>query len=411
MIRRIHDKHTFLKCLLIIVAFCVFGIAPASYAQVEVVITAEADEGMIDAGSIQQIEGFTYYEMQSSGFLEWPFEIAMDGTYNLILNTRLSSGTKGQHLSIDGKRFKNQAFPENEEFVFDANVLGMEWIDYRISPDTIYVPTDTSLAGPEILTLEAGSHMLRIEASQGFQQFSGFSLVDATSGDTAATVVALDALAAGVVPVCDASEFCPTGFKSVSLRAGAFLTFRFFFPEAGNYQLRIFYNAPNGGSSDLLLDWDTVVEDITFSPDGGDILTEKFEAEVGNRSLTMDTARGGFNVDYVQLIKASDSTSTANERSEFDERFSLAQNYPNPFNPTTTISFTLGSPTKVQLTIYDVLGREVQVLEHTNRPAGTYQRTWDGRDANGKQVATGIYFYQMETEAGIETRRMVFTPQ
>lgn len=408
MMHQIQSKDFFFKHLLISVVLLLLVCPGASYAQLEIVVSEEADQGTIDGGSIQQIEGFTFYEMEASGFLEWSFETTVDGTYDLILGTRLSSGTKGQHVSINGKRFKNQAFPENEGFVFDAGLLGMDWVDYHIRPDSVYAPTDTSFAGPEILTFAAGIHTLRIEPSEGFQQFSGFSLVDAVSGDTAVTVFAPDAVAEEVVPMCDASDFCPTGFKSVALREGAFLTFNFFFPEHGNYRARIFYNAPNGGTSDLLLDWNAVVEDINFSPDGGEILTEPFAGETGNRSLTLDTERGGFNIDYLQLIK--ESTSTANELTDIRGGFSLAQNYPNPFYPTTAISYTLDVPMHVRLTVYDVLGRAVRVLMDVNRPAGTHQVTWDGRDSNDKPVAAGLYFYQMETDQGIETRRMVYTP-
>ena len=388
-----------------------FGSAIPSHAQTEVVVTEEADEGMIDGGSIQLVDGFTYYEMQSEGSLEWPFEITTAGTYDLVLSTRLSSGTKGQHISINGMRFKNQAFPGNEDFVFDADVLGTEWVRYRISPDTISASSDMNFAGPEILTLDAGMHLLKIEPSEGFQQFSGFTLVDPATGDTAVAVRAPDAVANGVIPMCEESDFCPTGFKSVALREGAFLTFNIPFPETGDYQLRIFYNAPNGGFSNILLDWNEVVEDINFSPDTGDLITHSFEADAGNRSLTIDTERGGFNVDVVQVIKAPDSTATYNERDVLKQGFSLAQNYPNPFNPITTISYTLGSPTHVQLTVFDVLGREVQVLANSDQAAGAYQVTWDGRDTHGNRVASGIYFYQMETAVGIETRRMVLMPE
>ena len=409
MNRKNHIKNTFFKCLLTCILFGIFGLATDSYAQYEVVVTEEADQATIDGGAIQEVDGFTYYEMQNSGYLEWSFEIAAEGTYDLFLGTRLSSGTKGQHISINGNRFKNQAFPGNEGFVFDSNVLGMDWTDYRISPDSILESTEMNFAGPEILTLEAGSHTLRVESLEGFQHFSGFSLVDPLSGDTVATGTAPDALAEEVIPVCEESIFCPTGFKSVFLREGAFLTFNIFFPENGSYRAHIFFNAPNGGFSDLLYDWNAVAEDINYTPEEGDILTGPFEGEVGNRSLTIDTERGGFNVDYVQLIK--ESTSTANEQGLFEEEFSLYQNYPNPFSPVTTISYTLGTPTFIQLTVFDVLGRAVHVLTNTHQTAGTYQVTWDGLDANGNQVASGLYFYRMETERGIKTRRMIYLPE
>jgi hypothetical protein len=83
-------------------------------------------------------------------------------------------------------------------------------------------------------------------------------------------------------------------------------------------------------------------------------------------------------------------------------RFGLHQNYPNPFNPSTTISFTLGSPTDVNLKIYNLLGEEIESLISGNRPAGTYRVEWI---PNG--VASGIYFYRMEAGGFVETRKLI----
>lgn len=78
------------------------------------------------------------------------------------------------------------------------------------------------------------------------------------------------------------------------------------------------------------------------------------------------------------------------------ENFHLAQNYPNPFNPTTTIGYTLNENTNVRLSIFDVKGEQIVTLVNANMPAGSYQLSWNGRNASGKQVATGNYFYRLE---------------
>ncbi len=88
-------------------------------------------------------------------------------------------------------------------------------------------------------------------------------------------------------------------------------------------------------------------------------------------------------------------------------RFELAQNYPNPFNPVTMISYQLPHPDHVRLTVYDVLGREVKALVDTDRPAGTHEIQWDGRDASGKTVAAGVYFYRIETGKFTRVKKMV----
>jgi hypothetical protein len=75
--------------------------------------------------------------------------------------------------------------------------------------------------------------------------------------------------------------------------------------------------------------------------------------------------------------------------------FSLAQNYPNPFNPSTTIRYRLAVPSKVTIIIYDIIGREVKRLIDGEKLGGDHQVVWDGKNAQGVQVSSGIYFYRM----------------
>ncbi|MCH8024967.1 MAG: T9SS type A sorting domain-containing protein, partial [Candidatus Marinimicrobia bacterium] len=79
------------------------------------------------------------------------------------------------------------------------------------------------------------------------------------------------------------------------------------------------------------------------------------------------------------------------------ESFALHQNYPNPFNPSTTIRFDLPVATEVHLAVYDLLGREVVRLVDGQLEAGYHQQVWNGRDRNGREVPTGIYFVLVVT--------------
>jgi hypothetical protein len=88
-------------------------------------------------------------------------------------------------------------------------------------------------------------------------------------------------------------------------------------------------------------------------------------------------------------------------------QFSLAQNYPNPFNPETQIVFEMPADESVQLTVYDILGRQVAVLVNATLQAGKHQITWDGRNADGLRVSTGMYFYQLRTPNFVASRRML----
>lgn len=365
--------------------------------------SGEADQGTLTDATIETVEGFTFYEMQSSGFIEWPFEIPAAGTYDLVIGTRLAFGTKGQHISIDGNRFKNQAFPGNGEFVFSADVLGGDWVEYRITPDTVWVSNESGIAGPEVLTMEAGMHAFRIEPSWGFQQFSSIAFIDPATEDTVAMAGAPDAAAEGVVPNCEEGVYCPTGFKSVALNALGSVALNFEFPSEGQYLTRIYYDAPNGGSGRLLLDGSSVA-DINFASSQGDLLSAQFAATAGMRTLTLESDAGGFNVDYIQLVAVSGGP-TGKERNELPEGYELSQNYPNPFNPTTTISFTIAQPGDVRLTVFDLMGRKISTLVDRTMPVGTFNVTWDATATSA--LANGVYFYRLETSVGQQVRAMV----
>jgi len=89
------------------------------------------------------------------------------------------------------------------------------------------------------------------------------------------------------------------------------------------------------------------------------------------------------------------------------EAWELSQNYPNPFNPSTTIEFALPEPATVTLRIYNLRGELVQtLLDRESFNWGRYQTIWDGRNHYGSQVASGIYFYRLQSGDFIRTCKM-----
>lgn len=82
--------------------------------------------------------------------------------------------------------------------------------------------------------------------------------------------------------------------------------------------------------------------------------------------------------------------------------FALRQNYPNPFNPSTSISYSLAKLGNVNLTVYDLLGNEVAQLVNEVQPAGKHTIQFDG-----SKLASGVYFYRLDTGSGLLTRKMM----
>jgi hypothetical protein len=92
--------------------------------------------------------------------------------------------------------------------------------------------------------------------------------------------------------------------------------------------------------------------------------------------------------------------------------FALHQNAPNPFNPTTTLRFSVADADHVRLAIYDAVGRHVRTLVDRAVPAGEHEIGWDGADATGRRLGSGVYVYRLTSTSSdgtvqTATRRML----
>ncbi len=134
--------------------------------------------------------------------------------------------------------------------------------------------------------------------------------------------------------------------------------------------------------------------EITVTDTNGNIVSEKFNFTVNATHLE----------NAVMNVKLDDIGSP--------KRSQLLQNYPNPFNPETWIPYHLAEAGVVPLSIYDAAGKLVRTFSLGHKPAGFYQNRgnavyWNGRNASGEAVASGVYFYQLTTPTFQQTRRLV----
>ena len=86
---------------------------------------------------------------------------------------------------------------------------------------------------------------------------------------------------------------------------------------------------------------------------------------------------------------------------EVPKDFSLFQNYPNPFNPTTSIRFGIANESFVKLAVYDMLGREIEILVNENLSPATYEVKW-----NADKFSSGIYFYRIQADDYNDVKKM-----
>ncbi len=142
--------------------------------------------------------------------------------------------------------------------------------------------------------------------------------------------------------------------------------------------------------------YDNSLTDLTFeiaSKDDG--LGRQAEDTESNRLLGISESRIENGVVFVQLTDVGDVPV------ESPKLFSLVSAYPNPMNPGIEIHFSLMKDAKVELGIYDILGRKVKTLIHGNLTTSSYSYTWAGTAEDGSTVSSGVYFYRLQSDGEV----------
>jgi len=114
----------------------------------------------------------------------------------------------------------------------------------------------------------------------------------------------------------------------------------------------------------------------------------------------------GYNNGYIAVYNPNAASSIDDSKNTIPENFNLFQNYPNPFNPVTTIKYQIPEISFVTLKVYDVLGNEIKTLVNEEKPAGSYEVEFQSA-VNGRQLASGIYYYQFRAGNFLETKKMI----
>ena len=136
-----------------------------------------------------------------------------------------------------------------------------------------------------------------------------------------------------------------------------------------------------------------------------------FEKTIENRALNNISISGSLNAeqrrerirkDLLLLAQKETDNNTTKEINSLPINYSLSQNYPNPFNPVTKISYSIAKQGLVTLKIYDIIGREIKTLVNEVKQAGYYTV-----DFNGSSLASGVYFYRIQSGDFISVKRMV----
>jgi len=143
---------------------------------------------------------------------------------------------------------------------------------------------------------------------------------------------------------------------------------------------------------------------VLVSPD----LTGMASVNAGTNEIVSIPVAGEGTVELVsvQMSDASGALLATNAAKVGPPKdYALLQNYPNPFNAGTVIGFNLTKATDWSVTVYNVAGQVVRTFAGSN-DAGTVQVAWDGNDASGEHVASGVYFYRLKADTFTATKKM-----
>jgi len=182
---------------------------------------------------------------------------------------------------------------------------------------------------------------------------------------------------------------------------------------------------PNNAAGDPYVDevpYPEIGAIYVYSFEGGPINGQAYLHD-GVNATTVETPSFRtmyFSFDFSQLTEAEDRLEWMNDLTSWwqigtvstDDPTAPALNsglesiYPNPFNPKTSISYYLAQPEEVSLSVYNLKGQKVLDLVNESKAAGNHSVNWDGKDASGREVASGIYYLRLRAGQTNQTRKM-----
>ncbi len=157
-------------------------------------------------------------------------------------------------------------------------------------------------------------------------------------------------------------------------------------------------------ASNAVVGYDITEDDGTFdihglAPGSYKLVVDKENYSVTESSPIVVDGANNYTASDMELYTTSLVLVIKEMDSEIPQKYSLHQNYPNPFNPTTEISFNVPTASEVNISIYNVLGQQVITLVNRELNAGSYSISWNGLDAAGNTLSSGVYFYKINANA------------
>ncbi len=207
------------------------------------------------------------------------------------------------------------------------------------------------------------------------------------------------------VDIENSNAFLSNGYNVGWVEPGEWLKHTVNVLQSGTYDINVSVASANtGGKLYLTLDNQNLTPVLDIPNTGGwqnwqyltvtDVYIPSGQHELMTRFLL-----GGYNISYIEFFQKTVGVEDEISGS-FD--FDLMQNYPNPFNSSTYIKYSVGYDTEVTITLYDIMGKEVEVLVNEFKHPGNYDVRYDAKD-----LSSGLYFYGMKAGNYVNYRKII----
>jgi hypothetical protein len=195
----------------------------------------------------------------------------------------------------------------------------------------------------------------------------------------------------------------------------------FSYDGSKNKILSLTYDWDTVGAAFVFRDADTskfsgsrLMETVTYTPSGNPVQLIRTDYSYDGNGNAIESIRQRFKnaawentARTVNVFSVADVGALGGNDESVPRGFSVSQNYPNPFNLSTVIDYSLDRAGPVRVVVANILGQTVSTLVDAYQEEGPHSAIWNGNDANGRVVASGIYFYRIQAAGAQEVRKMV----
>jgi hypothetical protein len=362
----------------------------------------EAESGTVSGTAVKTaVSGLTWYDYAGSGSITWTFNAPTAGLYDTKWYVNETGrGQSGPNLAINGTALHDKAHGWGQ-FIFDP-LLGPSWGMPNNSWIWVPITQDTVLtAEMPAFTLAAGSNTIGVTGG-GWGEMK-FSEVDVNLHGSADVIklTAPIAVPSLVTPGADGVKWVASAFNYVAMGTNGTVSFPVTSSADGLFRMNLSYQNVQGTQpGTLTVDGASPVSlSLPGNTDSSSIpfLSSSFPLTQGNH--TIGITAGNINLDYAILNQQITGIRDGNKS---PQSYALEQNYPNPFNPSTKINFSLAKATKVELSIYNILGQRVLTLVNGLMSSGTHSVLF-----NATRFASGVYFYGIKTQEFQSYKKMM----